>query len=372
MNNSQELKGLINDFIQNLPNAPTVDTNDRSSKLLLHQDYSHLDSYLSNLFDSDPFHEILQEWIVLCDLNNLQDNLQDYDGIHQLCLKLCNGYNQIGNLAYESNDIEVALECYQVALTLCPSKCNIMRSQILFNRGIVFLKTQNLDSALNEFEAAIACNTDFEKAYYQRDRVLYEIDSHSKNYRFTHDWFSRNIPLLLEYLKDIIGKPNLQFLEIGSWEGRSTCWFLEKILTHESSQITCIDTFAGEAYLNLEQNVLENVESRFDWNINLVGVAEKVKKYIGESQYILRNLPLDTYDLIYIDGCHLAIDVLGDAVLSWGLLKKGGLMLFDDYDKIFPENPSQNTSIAIDAFVNCFAPKIKLLHKSHQVYLQKL
>ncbi|MBD2152584.1 class I SAM-dependent methyltransferase [Pseudanabaena sp. FACHB-1277] len=247
-----------------------------------------------------------------------------------------------------------------------------MRSQLLFNRGIAFIKNHDLDLALSEFEAAIASNPDFEKAYYQRERILYQIDSQSKNYHFTHDWFSRNIPLLTEHLKDMIGKPNLQFLEIGSWEGRSTCWFLEKILTHASSQITCVDTFAGEAYLNLEQNILENVESRFDWNINQVGAAAKVKKHIGESQYILRNLPLDTYDLIYIDGCHLAIDVLSDAVLSWGLLKKGGLMLFDDYDKVFPENPSQNTSIAIDAFIKCSAPEIKLIHQSHQVYLQKL
>lgn len=368
MNNSQKSKELINDFIQNLPDAPMINPNDKSSKLLLHQDYSYLDSYLSDLFDSDPFHEILQEWIVLCDLNNLQDN----DEIQHLCLKLCKGYNQIGNLAYESSDIEVALECYQVALTLCPSDHSNMRSQLLFNRGIAFIKNHDLDLALSEFEAAIASNPDFEKAYYQRERILYQIDSQSKNYHFTHDWFSRNIPLLTEHLKDMIGKPNLQFLEIGSWEGRSTCWFLEKILTHASSQITCVDTFAGEAYLNLEQNILENVESRFDWNINQVGAAAKVKKHIGESQYILRNLPLDTYDLIYIDGCHLAIDVLSDAVLSWGLLKKGGLMLFDDYDKVFPENPSQNTSIAIDAFIKCSAPEIKLIHQSHQVYLQKL
>ena len=124
--------------------------------------------------------------------------------------------------------------------------------------------------------------------------------------------------------------------------------------------------------MNLEQNILENVESRFDWNIKQVGATNKVKKYIGESQHILRTLSLNSYDLIYIDGCHLAIDVLSDAVLSWGLLKIGGLMIFDDYDKIFPDNLTQNTSIAINAFINCFSPKIKLLHQSHQVYLEKL
>jgi hypothetical protein len=31
------------------------------------------------------------------------------------------------------------------------------------------------------------------------------------------------------------------------------------------------------------------------------------------------------------DGSHRARDVLEDAVLSWPLLKVGGIMLFDDY-----------------------------------------
>ena len=36
-------------------------------------------------------------------------------------------------------------------------------------------------------------------------------------------------------------------------------------------------------------------------------------------------------DLIYIDGSHLAKDVLSDAILSWKLLKPSGVMIFDDY-----------------------------------------
>ena len=342
--------------------------NNNSLDNLSTKDCSYLDKSLSQLFDLDPFHEIIQEWILLCDLKNLKD----LSNLKELLLKLCDGYNQIGNLACNSSDYEISLECYQYALMLCPTSYSFMRSQLFFNRGIVFIKSQNLVSALMEFEAAIANEQQFMPAYYQRERVLYEIENQSKNHQFTHDWFSRNIPLLAEYCKKLRGLPNLHFLEIGSWEGRSTCWFLEKILTHESAKIACIDTFEGESYLNLEQNILQNVEERFDWNVALTSGTNKVKKHIGRSQDLLRNLPLAAYDLIYIDGSHLALDVLSDAVLSWELLKCGGIMVFDDYDKIFPDNPSQNTSIAINAFITCFAPQLTVIHQSHQVFLKKL
>ena len=111
---------------------------------------------------------------------------------------------------------------------------------------------------------------------------------------------------------------------------------------------------------------------RFDFNISRTGAAEKVRKIVGKSQQILRSLPLYFYDFVYIDGSHLASDVLEDAVLSWALVKIGGMIIFDDYDFIFADNPLQNPKVAIDAFVAAFSGKIKLIHKSHQILLQKL
>jgi predicted O-methyltransferase YrrM len=367
MENTQELESYLKRIHQIFDDNSLLDNSLQKLENLSDRDCLYLDQSLSKLFDANPFHEVLREWIFLCD----SKHLKEYIPLQQLCLKLCNGYNQIASLAYSSNDYEVSLECYQLALMLCSSNYSFLRSQLFFNRGIVFIQLQDLANALCEFDMALANNIEFKPAYYQKERVLYKINNQSKNYYFSHDWFSRNIPLLLEHLENTIGLPNCQFLEIGSWEGRSTCWFLEKILTHQSSQITCIDTFAGEGYLNLERNILETVESRFDWNIAQSGGNAKVKKYVGKSQDILRNLPLNTYDLIYIDGCHLAIDVLSDAVLSWGLLKTGGIVVFDDYDKVFPETPSQNTNVAIDAFISCFEPQIQIIHQSHQVYLRK-
>lgn len=73
------------------------------------------------------------------------------------------------------------------------------------------------------------------------------------NYIFTSDWFSTNIPLWKKLLQNYKDKPNLKFLEIGSYEGRSAVWLMENILTQENCTLTCIDTFEGSAEHTEEQ-----------------------------------------------------------------------------------------------------------------------
>lgn len=43
------------------------------------------------------------------------------------------------------------------------------------------------------------------------------------------------------------------------------------------------------------------------------------------------NMRNERFDFIYVDGSHRSPDVIYDAILSFGLLKKGGIMIFDDY-----------------------------------------
>ena len=59
--------------------------------------------------------------------------------------------------------------------------------------------------------------------------------SFKKNYNFSTDWFSMNIPLWKKLLKEFKGKPGVNYLEIGLFEGRSFFWMLENILTHPTS-----------------------------------------------------------------------------------------------------------------------------------------
>ena len=64
-----------------------------------------------------------------------------------------------------------------------------------------------------------------------------------KNYNYTVDWFGGG-----EDLKQIIKfdiESELHILEIGSFEGRSTIWFLENLLKNSKSTITCIDPWTS-------------------------------------------------------------------------------------------------------------------------------
>jgi len=200
-------------------------------------------------------------------------------------------------------------------------------------------------------------------------------------YVFTAGWFLLHILDWEQHLRELKGKPNIHALEIGSYEGFSAIWQLENILSDPSSTITCIDIFDEK-----------EIEARFDRNVKATGVAHKVKKVKGSSEIMLRGLNLEQYDYVYIDGCHLPKWVLSDAVLSWDLLKKGGLMIFDDYKFIELKPPtfrltrinfidnylwkkwmgeSGSSKPAVDAFLKIYGPYLDVVFKKYQVVVKK-
>jgi predicted O-methyltransferase YrrM len=99
---------------------------------------------------------------------------------------------------------------------------------------------------------------------------------------------------------------------------------------------------------------------------------DKVNVIKGRSQIELKILPINSFDIIYIDGSHVAKDVLIDAVYSWQPLKLGGIMIFDDYKygpKLAVESKPQ---IAIDSFMAVFSGHIEVIFRGYQVILKKV
>jgi len=192
--------------------------------------------------------------------------------------------------------------------------------------------------------------------------------------QYTQNWFDRCIPDWEKYLADFKGRPNLRFLEIGSFEGRSTCWLLDNILIHSSSEITCIDlfehcSFRGEWSKELYDRY-DMPEVHKNFLSNTAEYDSRVRCIVGASQNELKSL-VGEYDFVYIDGSHLASDVLEDTVLSFSLLKHGGIMILDDYSWEFFDNPLRHPKIAIDAFLEIYANRIDVLHIDQQVVLKK-
>ena len=81
---------------------------------------------------------------------------------------------------------------------------------------------------------------------------------------------------------------------------------------------------------------LSDIKARFEQNLISSGSRDKVEVFQGDSKLILRTgvfsiSRFDYYSIIYVDGSHWSKDVLQDTVLAWGLLRVGGVMIFDDY-----------------------------------------
>lgn len=169
-----------------------------------------------------------------------------------------------------------------------------------------------------------------------------------------------------------------KILEIGSFEGKSTKFWAE---LPNTEHITCIDTWEG----SIEHSDLDihDIEKRFDQNH---GWRQNLSKLKGKSFDILCSIQSthrQFYDLIYIDGSHDPKDVLSDAILSFNLLKSGGIMIFDDYLWInrmrfgpwhgeLPVQILPHPKIAIDAFCNIYEGNIRIISVDYQLVLEKL
>lgn len=160
-------------------------------------------------------------------------------------------------------------------------------------------------------------------------------------------------------LGEYSGMPGIQSIEIGCYEGRSTLWFLRNVLTHDLSRITCIDPWLKEGFYS-----------------NVVAYAHKINVIRELSQVALRNPSLrqNSFHFIYIDGDHRAPAVLEDAVLSFSLLRPGGIMIFDDYkwQSNQPRMSYTMPKIAIDSFLNVYASQYKLLYHDARVAVRKI
>jgi predicted O-methyltransferase YrrM len=192
---------------------------------------------------------------------------------------------------------------------------------------------------------------------------------------FSFDWTSWHFPKWIKLLAPLRNR-NLRALEIGSWEGRSALFFLNYL---PGATLTCIDTFAGgqehqeaAARNAREARILRDVEKKFDRNT--AAFEQRIEKIKAVSTDALVGLGLENrrFDLAYIDGGHRSSEVYADAVLTWPLMAKGGLMIFDDYE--WDEMPQRldNPGPGVDAFLAAFAGQYREVLRDYQVAIEKV
>jgi len=176
----------------------------------------------------------------------------------------------------------------------------------------------------------------------------------------TQEDFSR----LLSEFKD---KPNLKFLEIGSFCGNSAAWTLQNILTDKTSSLTCVDPWNGNVLH--EAFDFSDVEAAFDQQLEPFK-AQLIKQKAYSDVWLMSNRSI-MYDFIYIDGDHMPQAFMSDALLSWELLKPGGIMAIDDYAWTHPRGSKYNPKGAIDMFVSMYSEHLEVIEKGWQVWIRK-
>ena len=204
----------------------------------------------------------------------------------------------------------------------------------------------------------------------------------NQSYQLTNNWFGNFARAIWT---DILPQLRPQrVLEIGSYEGASTSFLIENCQNFGITELHCVDTWQGGIENHAAGIDMNAVQQRFQNNIALAKskVSADLKTVIHQSESDLALAQLLSqhgrgfFDFIYVDGSHQACDVICDAVIAFRLLRKGGIIAFDDY--LGFENLSTGRDLlrrpkrARDAFVNININKLEILRTPmYQLYVQK-
>ncbi len=198
-----------------------------------------------------------------------------------------------------------------------------------------------------------------------------EIASWYADKSFSADWTTWHFANWVEFLRPLRSMP-VQVLEIGSWEGRSALFFLNYFA---ASHVVCVDTFGGNVEHMRNPHfaaLVPETERRFDANVAAFGT--RVEKIKGPSTDILPQLGIASrrFDIVYVDGSHLAADVYSDGALAWPMVARAGIVIFDDYEFDEVKDESERPKLGIDAFLAAFEGQYRVIHKAYQVVIAKL
>jgi predicted O-methyltransferase YrrM len=181
-------------------------------------------------------------------------------------------------------------------------------------------------------------------------------------YRLADNWFE--IIDLAKYTN----RP-IHYLEIGTFYGANVLSVELSYGAHPESKLYCIDPWEDYNEYSEYKNEQRTIYKTFLRNIKNSGKKDKINIYRDYSHKKVCTFEDDFFDIIYIDGNHEPEYVLEDAVLSFRKLKKGGIMIFDDYGWGGPDL----TQRGIDAFYNGYYKRIKFIGgKNSQVFFEKL
>jgi len=157
-------------------------------------------------------------------------------------------------------------------------------------------------------------------------------------------------------------------LEIGSFEGMGSLKIIDHICSHSESKLYCVDPW-DDVYIKNDERYkqfdFEHVGqySRF---IHNTASTDKIIPVRGYSNDIIPTLDIE-FDFAYIDGDHSPEQVYKDAVNVLKKMKKGGVIVFDDF--LFELN-GLRTKDGIMKFIFENTEALEIIHKSWQIVVR--
>jgi predicted O-methyltransferase YrrM len=184
-------------------------------------------------------------------------------------------------------------------------------------------------------------------------------------YKYSQKWFiNSDINKRLDAFLSRSTKNHI--LEIGCFEGLSSVFFADNFMDHPESTLTCVDPF-----LNIENNdhsvfLQNNEENNFDHNTSVCKNTNKITiRKITSDKFFENNT--NTYNFIYIDGCHDPEFIKRDMENSFRVLDKNGIMWMDDYgggDGVQIKN-------TMNSFLMNHKGEFDLIHMAYQLAIKK-
>jgi len=211
------------------------------------------------------------------------------------------------------------------------------------------------------FKEIIFSSNQSRKLNSQLSKVKYKSE-----YKFNHsDWFSKNIPIWnFIFDNENIFSKKIDYLEIGSFEGRSTVFMSENI---KNIHVNVVDPFVGSGEL---KNI--NFRSVFKtFNKNITSFKNKIKINKTTSN-IFFSKNKKKFNIIYVDGAHDRKSVESDAINAFKYLNKNGIIIFDDFLWSNCNKDLYNCPInALLPFLRKNRNRIEILHINYQLIVKK-
>jgi FkbM family methyltransferase len=180
------------------------------------------------------------------------------------------------------------------------------------------------------------------------------------NFPVSKNWFGYS-ELKNYILNNIDLTKQYNILEIGSFEGCSSCFLSDILINNTLSTLTCVDPFVSDGCTETEHSTLKY---KFYSNINKTQNYNKINVVENFSDDFYSTYKGSNFNFIYIDGEHSEKQILKDLDECFSLLDINGLIWCDDYNNKWKH--------IFDSWILLKSDYINIIHSGYQLGFIKI